>query len=283
VSVPRQLPVADAPLLGGAARRVRLVRAVLIGALALLVAAAVVLAARARAQGAPAAPAATGRTTEIVLDLSGSVGGSTFRVASNALGKLAASRSPVGLVLFSDTAEEALPPGSPPAELRPFARILTPRAQRPSSETLSRPPTYAPNPWYPSFTGGTSISAGLAAARQALERDHVRGRVLLISDLGDTPDDRPSMRRELVALAQAGIPLKVLVLPNAFSSDLLWFRSLEGPGKVQAALPAPAAPTPRPVVHTGFPLSLAVAAVLLALALGAFELLGVSLRWGAAR
>jgi hypothetical protein len=66
------------------------------------------------------------------------------------------------------------------------------------------------SPWYASFSGGTRISAGLAAARKALIRDHVRARIVLISDLGDASDDLSRMKRELVGLEHAGIELRVM-------------------------------------------------------------------------
>jgi hypothetical protein len=72
------------------------------------------------------------------------------------------------------------------------------------------------SPWYASFSGGTRISAGLAAARRALIRDHVRGRIVLISDLGGVSDDLSRMKRELVGLEHAGIELRVMPLPNTF-------------------------------------------------------------------
>lgn len=272
-----RLPIADTPLLAPATRRVRLVRSVVTAVLAVLVGSAIVLAARGRAPAA-AAPPPTGRTTEVVLDVSGSVGGSTLAPAARALARLGHGRHSVGLVLFSDTAEQALPPGTPPSQLLPFARALAPSRTGPTKESL--PPAQAnANPWAPSFTGGTQISTGVNAARQALVRSHARGQILLITDLGDDPQDHPAMKRALLALAQAGIPLHVFVLPNALGIDRAWFRTLEGPGAIESRLPAP--PVHRiPAAQAGFPLPLVVAAVLLAAALGAYELLGVSMRWG---
>lgn len=272
------LPIADAPLLRRAARRERLLRAALTGTLALLVGAAVVLAARGRDTSVPAL-AAAGRTTEVVLDLSGSISGSSYGITAQALQRLGGGRAPVGLVLFSDSAEEALPPGTPPSRLLPFASVFAPLQHVRMSEVVAdRPPEYRPNPWYPTFTGGTRISVGLAAARRALQRDRVHGRILLISDLGDPPDDRPALRRQLLSLAQAGIKLQVLALPNARASDRLWFRRLEGPGTVRTQPPAPPPPR-RSAAGPAFPAALAAVAVLLAIALALHERLGVSLRW----
>jgi hypothetical protein len=274
----RSLPIADAPLLAPAARRELLLRVALTTALAALVGAAVLLAAHSGdARAVAAVP--TGRTTEIVVDVSGSVGDSSFGVAGRALERLSHSRHPVGLVLFSDAVEEALPPGSPPAELRPFARVFAPRHPPPKRLTY-QPPQYQASPWYPSFSGGTRMSVGLTAAAATLKRNHVRGNILLLSDLGDAPDDRGTLRRVLVSLAQAGIKLRVLTLPNALYADRRWFEKLEGPQTLLDRLPeqpkAQASPTRN---SAAFPATLAAVAGLIAVVLCADELLGRSLRW----
>ncbi len=271
----RGLPVADAPALGRAARRSRLVRALLVCALTGLIGAAVALATRNTAP-APAAAAPTGTVTEIVLDVSGSVGDRTFAFTGRALRRLSRG-GPVGLVVFSDSAEEALPPGTPAAELDPLVRLFRPLRDR---SAFAYPPPlskYPMSPWYTSFSGGTRISAGLAAARTALIRDHVHGRIVLISDLGDAADDLARMKRELVRLEQTGIELRVMPLPTTFARDLRRFRRLEGPRVTDVA---PARPR-RPAQAAGFavPAMLAAVGVLLAIALAANELYGVSLRW----
>ena len=70
-----------------------------------------------------------------------------------------------GLVVFSNVAYEALPPGSPASALRPLIRYFTvPTARR-------RPGAAAPlptNPWTLSFSSGTRISAGLDLAHRIL-------------------------------------------------------------------------------------------------------------------
>jgi hypothetical protein len=276
------LPVADAPLLERAARRERLLRAGLTGALALLVGAAVVLAARSRDGSVPAV-AASGRTTELVLDVSGSITGPSYTIVSQTLRRLAGGSAPVGLVLFSDTAEEALPPGSPPSQLRPFADVFAaPGHSRPGELGAIGQPTDVPSPWSESFVGGTRISAGVAAAREALQRDRVRGGILVITDLGDPPTDRPALKNELVRVARAGIPLQVLALPTAYPRDRVWFGRLEGRSSLRATPPPPPARRPG-AARPGFPAALAAVAVLLALVLAANELLGVSLRWRGTR
>jgi hypothetical protein len=273
----RLLPVADAALLHPATTRSRRLRAALSVASLLLLGAAIVLAARSPSQAAAGA-AGGGASTEIVLDVSGSVDSSS-RAAGAALTRLARGGGRAGLILFSDTAQETLPPTTPVAQLLPFARAFAP-AKR--STARPYPPQFDSNPWRPSFSGGTRISAGLAAARAALRRDRGHGSVLLISDLGNPVTDAGATKRQLIALDRAGIDVKILPLPNALSADLRWFRRLEGPARFEH--PLPARQPRRPATEAfGFPLALAGAATLLALVLAADQLAGRSLRWGAIR
>jgi hypothetical protein len=276
------LPIADARLLRPAARRARLLRWALTVGLAALVGAAVVIAPRGGSKAA-AAPTIRGETTEIVLDVSGSISARSYRVIGQALTDLSLRPEPVGLVLFSDSPEETLPPGSPPAELRPFARAFTPRLRDVGGAPGLKSIRFVPTPWYPSFSGGTRMSVGLAAAAQALRRDHLRGQILLISDLGDAPDDRNQLRRELLTLGKDNVDLRALALPNALPSDRAWFTKFEGREALMSKLPGKP-PAPRPSRNdASVPIALASIAALLALALAANELVGRSLRWGEAR
>ena len=90
------------------------------------------------------------------------------------LQKMSSTGEKAGLVVFSDTAYELLPPGTPGRELLPILRYLK------ATGTGGQLPI---NPWQ-DFRAGTRISAGLATARQALEREHVPQRL-------DRPDQRP--------------------------------------------------------------------------------------------
>ena len=103
MSAARGLPIADAPLLGSGARRARLLRAGLTAALALLVGVAVMLAPRGAGKEIAAA-SPRGSSTEIVLDVSGSVNDSSYAVAGRTLDRLSRRRIRVGLVVFSDSA-----------------------------------------------------------------------------------------------------------------------------------------------------------------------------------
>jgi hypothetical protein len=276
-----ELRIADAGALGAATRRAFRLRLALTLAIALLLGVAVVLAARSRGSAATTV-APTGRSTEIVLDVSGSVSDDAYAFMRRVLDRFAHSRGRVGLIVFSDSAEEALPPGTPPSQLVPFARAFRPTPLPGADPTAYRPPNRDPNPWYPNFSGGTRISAGIAAARQAIARDHARATLLLVSDLGDADTDRSALRRELAALGQDGTPLRVMALPNALTSDRQWFTHLEGTEPFSAALPAPV-PVHVSQAPSSVPLWLAVVAGLLALVLAGEALAGQSLRWRVAR
>ena len=65
-----------------------------------------------------------------------------------------------GLILFSDTAYQALPPGTPVTELGSFERFF--RIARPTSPGLQPQPPRSP--WTSSFSAGTRISTGLSLA-----------------------------------------------------------------------------------------------------------------------
>ena len=134
--------------------------------------------------------------TEIILDLSGSIVANTYPVIARTLHTIyrdAGATGTVGLVVFSDTAVEALPPGTPARELLLFLRYFELRHKGARA-------TYPDNPWTQSLVGGTAISTGIEAARQALQRDRAGGHVILISDLGDNLNDKRQLKGELIQL-----------------------------------------------------------------------------------
>src|SRR5258708_35838569 len=77
------------------------------------------------------------------------------------LPELVAKGGRYGLVVFSSTAYEALPPGTPASALKPLIRYFT----LPTQVVAGEQPTFPTNPWTNSFTGGTHISQGLQLAR----------------------------------------------------------------------------------------------------------------------
>src|SRR3954470_2614352 len=144
------VPLADPAPLGAAARRTRIVRAVLAVALIACVVGAF-FTAPSRA-GRRFIPAST--TGVIVLDVSSSVKPDTYFRIEQTLATVAASRSRLGLVLFSDVAYEALPTGTPASELKPLLRFFAP----PSATTTTKASSadeVARTPWEQWFSAGT--------------------------------------------------------------------------------------------------------------------------------
>jgi VWA domain containing CoxE-like protein len=261
------LPLSDARALGPAGRRTALQRALL--AFAVLVAAlAAFLAARVpevRSQ----AFLPTDANGIVVLDLSASISDDTHQRIRSTLLRLAAGDGRYGLVVFSDTAYEALPPGTAASELRRVARYYgTPQGQL-SERT----------PWSVAFTGGTRISTGLELARSIVERDRLeRPALLLVSDLDDDTGDVARMRRALDELEVAGTEVRVVALNPAPEDERLFARLLGEPNKVaQATLDAPV----RASAEATVPWTLLALGLALALALAAHELWRARLRWAA--
>ena len=109
--------------------------------------------------------------------------------------------APVGLVVFSDVAYELLPPGTPPQELRPIIRMLTPNAEG-----------KVVNPWSDTFRAGTRISTALELAQDMLVADRVEGR---LDPARQRPRDRSGRRSrhrqgpaQDPALGHAGAPAR---------------------------------------------------------------------------
>lgn len=235
------IPLADVGTLARATRRTSLLRlcaAALIGA---ALAAAYLTAPR--PIGRLASLVAPGRDTVVVLDVSQSVSDLVYREIARTLQGIvtaAGEDGRVGLVLFSDVAQEALPPGTTASHLQPFIRYFRPRdgrgvAAKPSyyraaGPTQAPPPDYPLNPWFSGFSGGTKISTGLREARLALARSGADGgRVVLLSDLAEADDDLPVLARELVAYERdPALDLRVVALPPANAVQKQLFARIAG-------------------------------------------------------
>jgi len=277
------LPLGDAPLLARAARRTAAVRV----GLALGLAGALAAAGLSLPGGGARAASTDGAAahTIVVLDLSGSISGDAYRRVGTLLGSLA--RSPadshrVGLVLFSDLAQEALPPETKPVELLGYARFFVPKPPEPgiprAERALVNP--YPDNPWMTTFSRGTRISSGLALARRMIVRDGLRSaRVLLVSDLFDSPEDLGQLRTELLAYVRLPhVELRVLPLPPFSTQTMSAVRRYLGERDVTVtpvALPRLENAGP----GAAFPLEFVSLVGVLALALAANELLGATFRW----
>jgi hypothetical protein len=267
------IPIADFRRLERARRRTGIIRVTLAaGLIALLVA------------GAAAATRDTQRTLQflpngssgiVVLDLSASISSDTFQRIGETLRELAATNRRYGLVVFSDVAYQALPPGTPSASLKPYARFFTLPPARGGFL-----PAFPVNPWTNSFTGGTRIAAGLGLALRVIQAQHLRHPgVILVSDLDDDPGDLKSLASVSLAYRHLGIPVRIVGLNPQPADQQLFSNLLAGTAKQQAAR----LPSER-VRQSGssIPALLAVVTVLVALALGANELWSARLRWAAA-
>jgi hypothetical protein len=195
----------DLPQLRRQATRTSLVRIGLALALAGTLAA-IVLTTRSAGSGRAAVFSEGTKTGVVVLDMSASISGPVFaRVATTLRGIVSANQS-IGLVMFSDTAYELLPPNSPPGALLQFVPFFVPA--RYSGGT----PVFTQSPW-DEFSGGTRVATGLIAGEQALHRAHVtHGALLIVSDLDDSSADQPALTAEALRLHREHIPVRIVPL-----------------------------------------------------------------------
>jgi hypothetical protein len=272
VSAP-SIPLADFPRLAPARRRTTLVRVALAVALVALIVAAAAAATQQHQRTLQFLP--NGSDGIVVLDLSASISTDTFQRIGQTLRELSSANGRYGLVLFSDVAYEALPPGSPAADLAPYARFFTlPRARG------GFLPAFPTNPWTNSFAGGTRIAAGLGLALRIIDAQRLkRPGVILVSDLDDDPGDIKSLTGVALAYRTLSIPVHIVGLNPESSDEQLFTRLLERTATVEhARLPGHRAVRTGPAV----PQSLAVLTVLIALALAVNELWSARLTWGTA-
>lgn len=216
----RAIPLSDVSSVRFALRRTTLVRFGLGAALVVLGALAVWRAASLNPRPVSFIPASS--TSVVVLDQSKSVYISSYKRIAQLIRKLAAADVPVGLVAFSDTAYEMLPPGARGSELKPLLRFYTPGhgGSNVDPETL-----YAANPWQDVFSGGTKISAGLDLAQSLLHRDHVHnGTIVLASDLETAGEDEPSLAQSLLRIEHdKDVKLKIVPL-FPVEDDMVFFQ-----------------------------------------------------------
>jgi hypothetical protein len=199
------VPLADMPRLRAPIQRTSFVRLLLAAALAATLAWLFLVARSAGAGRAAVFPQGT-TTGVVVLDMSASISGQIYaRVASTLRGIVDANQS-VGLVMFSDTAYELLPPNSPPGALLQFVPFFTPARYAGSS------PIFRQTPW-DLFMGGTRIGKGLAMGADALKRAKVtHGAILLVSDLDDSDADQALLEADALRLRAAHIPVRIVSL-----------------------------------------------------------------------
>jgi hypothetical protein len=208
----------------------------------------------------------------LVLDLSASVSSDTFSRIGGTLTALSRSDARFGLVVFSDVAYEALPPGTPASDLAPLIRYFTLPPQRVPGFAAAFPP----NPWTSTFTAGTQISAGMEIAHAMAVATPVRATVVLVSDLNDDPGDLPALAGVLAVYRHDRVPVNIVGL-NPSPQDIGFFRSLLGPSAPIVEAPTLVQASPHAV--TPFPWALVALAAAAAAALGLRELWAPRLDW----
>ena len=267
------IPLADAGALRPAATRTLLVRIALAATLTGLIVAAALVSRHPHTETIVTLPAHS--SAIVVLDVSASISADTYSRIGATLSSLARSNGRYGLVVFSDQAYEALPPGTGSSDLAPLVRYF--KLPPPSGPGAAQ--TFPDNPWQATFSGGTKISAGLELAHQIAFQDRLSKPIaILVSDLDDDPEDLPRLATIALALKRDGIPLRIVGL-NPADKDVAFFKRLTGGAPVVRA--GTLQPGPEPRNHTPFPWTLVILALLAAVVLAAHELWGPRLEWRA--
>ncbi len=203
------LPFAEVAALRRPLLRTAVLRVVLGVALMAVLIATLVVARDRDAQPDALLPAGT--TGMIVLDLSASTG--LQPEFGELLRRVAAANEPTGVVVFSDTAYELVPPGTPGRELAPMVRFFSEQSRQ--------------NPWA-SFQTGTNLTSGIELARDVLARDRIeRGTILLASDLEFFPEDGARLAAALAGLRAEGNELRILPL-GAREEQKRFFEAIVG-------------------------------------------------------
>ena len=272
-----RIPLADAQALARQLRRTRALRLAL-GALVLVGAVLVfALATWRREEPARLLPAGASAGV-VVLDVSASISSDTYAQIERTLREAATSGERYGLVLFSDTAYEAFPPGTRAAALHGFRRFFRTHGRRNRRDSLT--------PWSAASRGGTRIPSGLRLARTILDRDRIEdGAVVLVSDLGEDASDIAPLSKTLIDYARSRTPLRVVGLSPAAGDKRFFEELLRSRGAVvDPPRRGAAAEDGRPrLARAGFPSELVAAGVLLLGLLALNELCCGRLTWGRER
>ena len=265
------IELADYPALARAASRTRVLR--LLAAAAALGLAAIALLVAPSGSSPSAVLLPHGATGIVVIDVSASISTDTYARIASTLDRLRRGGGSAGLILFSDTAYQALPPGTPVAELGAFERFFQVSTQT-QPGILPEPPQ---SPWTDQFSAGTRISTGLSLALAVLQEEHLRKPVvLLVSDLNDDAGDLESLTSVALAYRHIGVPIRVVGL-NPSPDDASFMQRLlpQGGGIVSATLPGEKAGASK----TGLPVTFILVAIALALVASAYLAVTERLRW----
>jgi hypothetical protein len=274
---PQAIPLTDAPSMRRQARRTWAVRVALgAGLIACLLLA---ISVSRDASGSRRTFFSTAKSSVVVIDISGSIGPQSRALIGRTLRRLLDARNSFGLVFFSDSAYEAVPPGTRWTELEPLLQYFQPL---PAPSADGRPRRTEDTPWA-AFRGGTRISTGLDLARSMLRRSGARDAgVLLISDLNNSIFDAPALTQTLTRYVGEKIPLRIIGLSPRQRDTTLFARVLGKQSIVSDAELARADTTGAGSVVTataGASVPLTLAALLLLLGLAANEHWAARLRW----
>jgi hypothetical protein len=220
----------------------------------------------------------------IVVDVSASITPDSYRQVFRVLDEASKTGERWGLVLFSDNAYEALPPGTRGAAIAPFSRFFRPLG---SGEVASESKTqfvgnvrFPSNPWGEAFTAGTSISSGLVRAREVLDRDRLeKPAILLVSDLATAQSDLPNLREVLTDIVRDRIPLRVVALSPAPLDKAFFDNVLRRDVIDVAPPPSLGRAEPQGLGESQLPAGLALVCVLLLAGLTANEVWCGRLAW----
>lgn len=261
----KRIPVSALRELAGSARWTRAARIVLAAALVCALAGAYLSSRHAESRSSLLE---NGHSPVVALDLSWSVSVEKSKLVGQTMREFADSGRRVGLILFSDTAYEALPPGTRSAALRPFLRFFGDKG--------------GSNPWTSNFSAGTRISTALDLARDVFRRDRItNGSVVLITDLADSAGDETELARALVEYERDRIPIRIVAV-NPQPEDERFFRSALQPvgGSVTTLRAGVFGVASGGEGGSAFPVALVVLAALIALLLALNEHLLGTLDWG---
>jgi hypothetical protein len=267
----RAIEVADFRSFASTARRSRLARLALAAIVVALALIAVAVSPRNATRAETLLPQRANGV--VVVDVSASISWETYARIATTLERLRSGGGNAGLVFFSDTAYQALPPGTPVAELARFERFF--RVSRPTTPGLQPQPPRSP--WASSFSAGTRISTGLSLALDVVRRNQLqRPLVILVSDLDDDAGDLESLTSVALAYRRLGIPISVVGL-NPSPEDAQYLQRLlpHGSRVVDASLPDER----RAGARAAVPRDLVLAIVALGLVLAAFLPLTERVRW----
>lgn len=215
------IPLSDAPEFRRQAIVTRLLLTVL--ATAALAAAVAVLLASSTSHSQSFVSLPTDANVVIVLDLSASISSDSFSRIGATLSSLAQTHDHVSLVVFSDEAYEALPPGTPAADLAPMVRYF----ELPKQRVPGFLPSFPTNPWSRTFTGGTAISSGMELGISIATAQRRPAEVMLISDLDDNPGDLATLAAASAVARHDHVPIRIVGL-NPSPAAFAYFHAIFG-------------------------------------------------------